>query len=126
MADSTVTIVGTLGNDPELRFTSGGKAFATATVAVKNRYQSQGEWQEDTSWVEFTAWGDLAENVAASCAKGNRVIVTGRLRQQEWDDKETGKKRSKLTLVADEVGASLRWARVEIERVARETNNGGD
>lgn len=124
MADSSVTIAGSLGKDPELRFTQSGKAVASGVVAVANRYQRQGEWQEDTAWVEFSCWDALAENFAASCVKGNRVMVTGRFKQEEWEDKDSGKKRTKLVLAADEVAVSLRWARAEIERVTRESAGG--
>lgn len=120
MADSTVTIVGALGRDPELRFTTGGRGLCAFTVAVSNRYKSGDEWMEDTAWVDCTAWGDLGEHIAASCNKGTRVIVTGKLKQEEWDDRETGKKRSKLALVADAVGVELRWATAIVERVERE------
>lgn len=124
MADSSVTIAGSLGADPVLRFTDNGKAVADGVVAVANRYQKNGEWQEDTAWVEFTVWGDLAEHFAQCCTKGTRVVVTGRLKQESWVDKETRKNRSKLALVADEVAVSLKWATVQIERVERETAGG--
>ena len=117
--DSTVTIVGSLGRDVELRFTTGGKGVASFGVAVSRRYQQNGEWQEKTSWINVTAWGDLAENVAASCVKGTRVLVTGRLEQREYETKE-GEKRTVVEIVADEVGPSLRWARAEVERVERD------
>lgn len=121
MSDGQMTIVGTLGRDPELRFTAGGQALASFVVAVSHRYKPRNsdDWTEETSWVDVTAWGTLGENIAASCAKGNRVIVTGRLKQDEWDDKETGKKRTKLTVVADAVGPDLRWATAIVERLER-------
>ena len=73
MADSTLTIVGSLGRDVDLRFTAGGKAVASLTVAVSNRYKNKAdEWVDDTAWVDVTAWDALAENVAASCVKAQR------------------------------------------------------
>ena len=124
--DSTVTIVGTLTRDPELRFTAGGKGVASFGVAVGRRFQQNGEWQEKTSFFNVTAWDTLGENVAASLTKGTRVLVTGRLEQREYETKE-GEKRNVVEIVADEIGPSLRWARAEVERIARDggSNSGG-
>lgn len=121
MSDGNLNIVGALGRDPELRFTATGRAVCSFTVAVSHRYK-QGdatEWTEETAWVDVTAWGTLGENVAASLSKGNRVVCIGRLKQDEWDDRDTGAKRSKLTLVADSVGPDLRWATCQVERTER-------
>ncbi len=120
MSEGNTTIVGSLGRDPELRYTAGGAALCSFTVAQSRRYKSGDEWKEDTAWIDVTAWRDLAENIVASCTKGTRVIVSGYLRQEEWDDKDTGKKRSKLSLVADAVGVELRWATAMVEKVERE------
>ena len=124
--DSTVTIVGNLTRDPELRFTAGGKGVASFGVAVGRRFQQNGEWQEKTSFFNVTAWDTLGENVAASLTKGTRVLVTGRLEQREYETKE-GEKRNVVEIVADEIGPSLRWARAEVERIARDggSNSGG-
>ena len=119
MADSTVTIVGNITRDPELRFTTGGKGIASFGVAVNRRWQQNGEWQEKVSFFNVTAWDTLGENVAASLSKGARVIVTGRLEQREYETKE-GEKRNIVEIVADEIGPSLRWARAEVERIARD------
>jgi single-strand DNA-binding protein len=125
MADSTVTIVGGLTRDPELRFTGNGRAVASLAVAVSRRYQVNGEWKEDTSYFDVVAWGDLGENAAASLQKGTRVIVTGRLEQRRYETRE-GDKRSAVEIVADEIGPSLRWARAEVERISRGAAGGGD
>ena len=106
MADSTVTIVGNLTRDPELRFTAGGKGIASFGVAVNRRWQQNGEWQEKVSFFNVTAWDTLGENIAASLTKGTRVIVTGRLEQREYETKE-GEKRNVVEIVADEIGPSL-------------------
>ena len=82
MADSTVTITGTLTRDPELRFTQGGRGVATIGVAVNYRYQRNNEWVEEASFFNVTAWGSLGENASGSLSKGMRVIVTGRLQQR--------------------------------------------
>ncbi len=124
MADSTVTITGTLTRDPELRFTNGGRGIASFGVAVNRRYQVNNEWQEQTSFFNVSAWGTLGENAAASLTKGTRIIVTGRLEQRQYETKE-GEKRSVVEIIADEIGPSLRWARAEVERVAREGGAGG-
>ena len=117
----TATIAGTLGRDPELRFTPTGQATCTFGVAVNRRWQTKGstEWQEQTSWFDVTVWGAMAENVAESLHKGDRVVISGRLEQQSWETAEG--KRSRVVLVADEVGPSLRWATATINKVKRET-----
>jgi single-strand DNA-binding protein len=124
MADSTVTLVGNLTRDPELRFTSGGRGQAQFGLAVTRRYQVNNEWQEQTSFFNIVAWGTLGENAAASLSKGTRVIVTGRLEQRQYETKE-GEKRSVVEIIADEIGPSLRWAQASIERIARDGGTGG-
>lgn len=124
MADSNVTIVGNLTRDPELRFTAGGKGIASMGVAVNRRWQQNGEWQEKASFFNVTAWDTLGENAAASLTKGMRVVVTGRLEQREYETKE-GEKRNVVEIVADEIGPSLRWARAEVERIARDSGGSG-
>jgi len=119
MSDSQVTIIGSLGRDAELRFTAGGAAICSFTVAVSHRYKKADDWQEETAWVDVTAWSNLAENIAASCVKGTRVICVGRLKQDTWQDKDSGKDRTKLVLVADSVGPDLRWATAEVARIER-------
>ena len=124
MADSTITVVGNLTKDPEIRYTSGGRGQASFGIAVSRRYQVNGEWQEQTSFFNVVAWGTLAENAAASLTKGTRVVVTGRLEQRSYETKE-GEKRSVVEVIADEIGPSLRWARADIERVAAGAAGGG-
>ncbi|MCX6540038.1 MAG: single-stranded DNA-binding protein [Actinomycetota bacterium] len=123
MADSTVTVTGTLTRDPELRFTAGGQGVASFGVAVNRRYQKNNEWVEQTSFFNVTAWGTLGENAAASLTKGMRVIVTGRLEQRSYETQQ-GEKRSVVEIVADEIGPSLRWATAQVEKVARSEGGG--
>lgn len=123
MADSTVTVTGTLTRDPELRFTAGGKGVASFGVAVNRRYQKNNEWVEQTSFFNVTAWDSLGENAAASLTKGMRVIVTGRLEQRSYETQQ-GEKRSVVEIVADEIGPSLRWATAQVEKVARSEGGG--
>ena len=120
MADNTITLVGNLTRDPELRFTQGGRAVASFGIAVNRRYQVNGEWQEQTSFFNVVAWGQLGENAAASLAKGARIIVNGRLEQREYQTQQ-GEKRTVIEVNADEVAPSLRYATAQVER----TSSGG-
>ncbi len=123
MADSTVTITGTLTRDPELRFTQGGRGVATLGVAVNYRYQRNNEWVEEASFFNVTAWASLGENAAASLTKGMRVIVSGRLQQRSYETQQ-GEKRSVVEIIADEIGPSLRWATAQVEKTQRSDSGG--
>lgn len=124
MADNSITLVGNLTRDPELRFTTGGRGVASFGIAVSRRYQVNGEWQEQTSYFNIVAWGQLGENAASSLTKGMRVVVSGRLEQREYQNRE-GEKRTAIEINADEIGPSLRWATASIERNPRTDGNGG-
>ncbi len=115
--DNTVTITGNATRDPELRFTPAGNAVVNFGVAVNRRWQNRqtNEWEEAVSFFDIVAWSQLAENVAESVGKGNRVTVTGRLEQRSWKT-DTGENRSKTEIVADDVGPSLRWATATVTR----------
>ena len=123
-SENSVTLVGNLTRDPELRYTQSGRGVASFGLAVNRRYQQNGEWQEQTSFFNITAWGDLGENLAASVTKGSRVIVTGRLQQREYETRE-GEKRTIVEVIADEAGPSLRWAQAQVERISRDAADGG-
>ena len=115
---NSVTLVGNLTRDPEMRFTPSGAGQAILGLAVSRRYQDRnGEWQEETGFYNIVCWGDMAEN-AQSLKKGTRVIVDGRLRQRSWET-ENGDKRSVVEVQADEIGPSLRWARADVQRNER-------
>ena len=115
-ADNHTTIVGNLVDDPELRFTNTGIAVANLRVAVTQRVQQDGEWRDgDTSFFKVNVWRGQAEHLAESLGKGDRVMVTGRLRQRSWETPD-GEKRSVTEIEADEVGASLKWATAKVER----------
>ena len=118
MSDNTITLVGNLTRDPELRFTTTGRGVASFGIAVGRRYQVNGEWQEQTSYFNVTAWGQLGENAAASLTKGARVVVTGRLEQREYTTRE-GDKRSAIDVIADVLGPSRRWATAQVERTPK-------
>jgi single-strand DNA-binding protein len=126
MADNSVTIVGNLTREPELRYTGSGRGMAQFGVAVNRRWQNRqsGEWEEQVSFFNVTAWGDLGENCAASLAKGSRVIVNGRLEQRSYETQQ-GEKRSVVEIIADEVGPSLRWAQATVTRNERTGGEGG-
>ena len=121
--DNHTTIVGNLVDDPELRFTNNGIAVANMRVAVTQRIQQDGQWRDgDTSFLKVNVWRGQAEHLADSLAKGDRVMVTGRLRQRSWETPE-GDKRSIAEIEADEVGASLRFATAKVERAADRAAN---
>ena len=101
MPTNSVTLIGNLVDDPELRFTPSGVAMAKVRFAVNRRYQRNGEWQEETSFFGGTLWREAAENAAESLQKGTRVIVTGRLEQRSWETQE-GEKRSVVEISIDE------------------------
>lgn len=119
MPTNSVTLIGNLVDDPELRFTPSGVAMAKVRFAVNRRWQDRnGEWQEDTSFFGGTLWRDAAENIAESLTKGTRVIVTGRLEQRNWETQD-GEKRSIVEIAIDEIGPSLRWATAQVTRSPR-------
>jgi single-strand DNA-binding protein len=120
MPDSTVTVIGNVTRDPEMRYTPSGAAKATFGVAVSRRWQNRQsqEWEEQTSFFNVVCWREMAENVCESIGKGARVVVSGRLEQRSWET-ENGDKRSVVEIVADDVGPSLRWATAAITKNER-------
>ncbi len=119
----TVTIVGNLADDPELRYTQGGVAVVSVRVGSTPRTLNRqtNAWEDgETVWVRCTAWRDLAENVAQTLTKGNRVIVTGRLKAPSAYQAANGEARASLELEIDEIGPSLRYATAAVTRRARE------
>jgi single-strand DNA-binding protein len=123
-SENSVTIVGNVTRDPELRFTPSGAAVANFGVAVNRRWMNRttNEWEEQTSFFDVVCWREMAENVTESLPKGSRVLVTGRLEQRSWETQD-GDKRSKVEIIADEIGPSLRWASAQVTRNERK---GGD
>lgn len=119
--ETTVTLVGNLTADPDLRFTPSGAAMCRFTVACTPRVldQKSGQFRDgDPLFMTCTAWRDLAEHVAESLSKGARVIVTGRLRLSRWET-EDGQKRSMFGLEIDEIGPSLRFATATVKKTTR-------
>lgn len=125
-AGNTVELVGNVTRDPELRFTPSGAAVATFGLAVNRRWRNQqtNEWEEAVSFFDIVCWREMAENVAESISKGTRVIVSGRLEQRSWES-EQGEKRSKIEVIADEIGPSLRWATAEVTKNDRRDGGSG-
>jgi len=119
-------LVGNVTRDPELRFTPSGQAVVNFGLAVNRRWQNRqtNDWEEQTSFFDIVCWAQLAENVSESVTKGMRVLVTGRLEQRSWDT-EAGDRRSKVEVVADEVGPSLRWATAQVDKNERRDGGGG-
>lgn len=107
----TVSVIsGNITDKPVVRKTNGGASVVQFTVADSRSWKNKNnEWEEKTSFIDVVAWAELADNISESTLqKGARVIVTGRLEQQSWE--KNGEKRSKIVLVADEVGPSLKKA----------------
>ena len=123
---NVVTLVGNITRDPELRFTNTGQATASFGLAVNRRWQNRQtqEWEEATSFFDVVCWREMEENAAESLSRGSRVIVTGRLEQRSWETPD-GDKRSKVEVVADEVGPSIRWATAQITKNERRSPGDG-
>ncbi len=102
MSYNKVIIEGRLGRDPELKYTPKGQAVARFSLAIGRKWKNEaGDEQEETTWVECNAWGKTAEIAGQYMKKGTEHLVEGRLKQENWDDKKTGEKRSKLVVVVD-------------------------
>ncbi|MGO2520135.1 MAG: single-stranded DNA-binding protein [Microbacterium sp.] len=116
---SSISFVGNLPEDVELRYSSNGRAVARFRVLENRRTRNaEGEWTdaEPNSW-RVQVWGDMAENVAASCHKGDRVHVTGDVRTDVWQDKETKQTRRTQKVEAEEVSFSLRFHQVKATKM---------
>ncbi|MFF2300715.1 single-stranded DNA-binding protein [Arthrobacter sp. NPDC058127] len=119
--ETTITVIGNLTNDPELRFTPSGSAVANFTIASTPRTfdRQSNEWKDgETLFLRASVWREAAENVAESLTKGTRVIVSGRLKSRSYETKE-GEKRTVIELEVDEIGPSLRYANAKVNRTQR-------
>ncbi|TCN39835.1 single-strand DNA-binding protein [Kribbella orskensis] len=126
--ETIITIVGNLTDDPELRFTPSGAALARFSIASTPRRfdKAAGEYVDgDTLFLRATAWRQVAENVAESLQRGQRVIATGRLRQSNWETPE-GDKRSSIDLEVDEIGPSLTFATAKVTKATRAAKTSGN
>jgi single-strand DNA-binding protein len=114
---NNITILGNITRDPELRFTPSGTAVVNFGLAVNRSVQNKnsGEWQTEVDFFNITAWYKLAENCAESLSKGDRVLVSGRLSQDSWEDKE-GQKRSTVKVIASVIAPSMEYATCKLEK----------
>lgn len=126
---SEIKVVGNLTTDPELRFTPSGSAVANFTVAETPRKfnRQTNEWEDDgpANYFRCTVWSDYAENVAESLKSGMRVIVTGRLKTQEFKGKDGEKRTSPNNVEVDEVAPTLRYATAVVSKTARKSGGNG-
>jgi len=124
---NTTTVTGNLTRDPEVRYTKEGHANAQLGLAVHRRWMDREtkEWEESTSFFDVVCWRELAENVAMTLGKGMRVMVTGRLEQRSWET-DQGERRSKVEIIAEGVGASLRFTSAIVARGDRPGGSGTD
>lgn len=124
--DTVITIVGNLTADPELRFTPSGAAVANLTVASTPRSfdKNSNEWKDgEAIFMRCSVWRDYAENVAETLHRGDRVIVTGRLRSRSYEHE--GQKRTSMEMEIDEIGPALRYASARVTKAERSGGGGG-
>jgi single-strand DNA-binding protein len=112
MTEAAISFAGNLTDQPEVRYTEGGIARAMFWVAISGRRD------QEASFFTVAVWRDQAEHAAESLSKGSRVVVVGRLQQRSWTA-EDGSARSVVEIVAEELGASLRWATATTTRTTR-------
>src|SRR5205809_1444713 len=125
--ETTITVIGNLTDDPELRFTPSGAAVAKFRIASTPRTldRASGEWKDgEPLFLACSVWRQAAENVAESLQRGSRVIVQGRLRQRSYETRE-GEKRTVYELEVDEIGPSLRYATAKVQKMSRSGGGGG-
>jgi len=126
--ETTITVIGNLTADPELRFTPNGAAVANFTVASTPRTfdRQTNEWKDgDAMFLNCSVWRQYAENVAESLSKGTRVIVSGRLKARSYETRE-GEKRTVFEIDVDEVGPALRYATAKVTRTQGGGGGGGN
>ena len=115
-----ITVVGTVTKDPELKFINSGKAVIRFSVVTsKKKKNDDGSWEDTgTTYWEITAWDVLAENAADVLMKGTQVVVLGTIENQEWLDKSTNEKKSKLVITAQHIAVSLKKSRPKLDQFA--------
>lgn len=100
---SKAIITGNLTRDPELRTTTNGRSICRFSVAVNRVYRdANNDQKEEVAYIDCAAWGALGEMINKYARKGSGVLVSGRLRQDNWEDKTTGQKRSRLEVVVED------------------------
>lgn len=121
MNEPTITVVGNLVAEPELKFLATGTAVANFTIAQTPRIfnREDNTWDDgETLFMRCSVFGQVAENLADSLDKGHHVVATGRLKQRSWENDE-GEKRTIVEMTVDEVGASLRFATATVNKAER-------
>lgn len=128
MALPTISGTARLTADPEIRFAASGMAVSKMNIAFNSRRKDQaGNWVDgDTFFVEAVAFKQLAENIAETLTRGMEVVVTGRLKTESWEDRETGAKRSKPSLMIDSIGPSIAFATAKVQKLDRSAGSGGN
>lgn len=122
---TTVTLVGNLVREPELKFLPSGVALCEFGVAINSRRKEGDKWVDgDPEFYDITCWRELGENVAESIMKGQRVVIIGKLNFRSWET-DDGSKRSKISVTAEAVGPDLRWATAQVTRTERNSGDGG-
>lgn len=119
MSLPTLHGTGRLTGDPELRFAKSGTAVTTVNLAFNSRRydRDQGKWVDgDVLFIRATIFGDAAENAAETYQRGMEVVISGRVKLDEWEDKNTGEKRSRAALLVDSIGPSTRSAKAQVVR----------
>jgi single-strand DNA-binding protein len=125
--DTTITLVGNLTDDPDLRFTPSGAAVANFTVASTPRFfdKQTNEWKDSEAlFLRCSIWRQAAENVAETLQRGARVIVTGRLKQRSYETRE-GEKRTTFEVEVEEIGPSLKYATAKVTKTSRSGGSSG-
>jgi len=125
--ETTLTVIGNLVQDPELRFTPAGAAVANFTIASTPRTfdKNSNEWKDgETLFLRASVWREAAENVAESLTKGMRVIASGNLKSRSYETKE-GEKRAVIEFEVDEIGPSLKYANAKVNRTKKSGNGAG-
>lgn len=124
--ETVITVIGNLTDDPELKFTPSGAAVANFTVASTPRTfdKQTNEWKDgDALFIRCAAWRQLAENVAESLQKGQRVVVTGALKIRNFE-RQDGSKGTSVEINVDEIGPSLRYATAKVTKASRSDSGG--
>ena len=101
MAYNRVVLLGNLTRDPETKSTTGGQSVTSFSIAVNDTWVKDGERQERVNFIDCEAWAGRGETIAKYFSKGRQILIEGRLRQDSWEDKETGKKRSAIRVIVD-------------------------
>lgn len=123
-----VMLIGYLGRDPEVRYTSSGRAVATFSIATSQRWKDQdGTDQERTEWHRIVAWGKLGEICSEYLSKGKQIYLEGRIQSREWEDQD-GNKRTTYEIVANDIImiGSAGPQQMHSEEVQRKPSQGGE